>query len=106
MRPRVRDIWATALGNQRGPGHGPKHWHSITHCSTVSAVLGTGLFQATSSPAHNAWTLEAITRDHSQYTVWMGYLVRVKEEKNLCSKAVTLQLALWLVNSSLAYFIH
>lgn len=106
MRPRVRDIWATALGNQRGPGHGPKHWHSITHCSTVSAVLGTGLFQATSSPTHNAWTLEAITRSHSQYTVWMGYLVRVKEEKNLCSKAVTLQLALWLVNTSLAYFIH
>lgn len=105
MWPRVRGIWATALGNQRGPGHGPKHWHSITHCSTVSAVLGTDLFQATSSLSHNAWTLSAKTRDHSQHTVWMGHLVRVGEEKNLCSKAVTLQLALWPVGSSLAYFI-
>lgn len=106
MWPRVRGIWATALGNQRGPGHGPKHWHSITRCSTVSAVLGTDLFQATSSLSHNAWTLSAITRDHSQYMVWMGHLVSVGEEKDLCSKAVTLQLALWPVSSSLAYFIH
>lgn len=85
MWPRVRGIWASALGNQRGPGHGPKHWHSITRCSTVSAVLGTDWFQATSSPSHNAWTLSAISRDCSQCTVWMGHLVRVGDEKSVKS---------------------
>lgn len=46
----------SALGNQRGPGHGPKYWHSVIPLLSSQCRPWHGLVPRQPALAHNAWT--------------------------------------------------
>lgn len=46
----------SALGNQRGPGHGPKYWHSIIPLLSSQCHPWHGLVPQQTALIHNAWT--------------------------------------------------